>query len=79
MYKLLIAIATAVCIAGVRIQNQMLIRPGEEKSNENKLNTGADLLQDKILLKAFNAYLDGFHFYNGNVNAQWRRIITSRN
>lgn len=34
------------------------------------LNTGADLLQDKTPLKKFNAYLDGFHFYNGNMNAQ---------
>lgn len=45
--------------------------PGEEKSGESKLlNTGADLLQDKSPLKAFSAYLDGFHFYNGNINAQ---------
>lgn len=45
--------------------------PGEEKSGESKLlNTGAELLQDKSPLKAFNAYLDGFHFYNGNINAQ---------
>jgi hypothetical protein len=45
--------------------------PGEEKSGESKLlNTGAELLQDKSPLKKFNAYLDGFHFYNGNINAQ---------
>jgi hypothetical protein len=45
--------------------------PGQDKSGESKLlNTGAELLQDKSTLKAFNAYLDGFHFYNGNINAQ---------
>jgi hypothetical protein len=45
--------------------------PGEEKSGKTKLlETGAELLQRKSPLKAFNAYLDGFHFYNGNINAQ---------
>src|SRR5688572_15661061 len=45
--------------------------PGEEKSLKTKaLETGAELLQQKTPLKAFNAYLDGFHFYNGNINAQ---------
>lgn len=45
--------------------------PGAEKSAKDKaLNTGADLLQDKSPLRKFNAYLDGFHFYNGNINAQ---------
>ncbi|MDQ0640540.1 hypothetical protein QF042_004105 [Pedobacter sp. W3I1] len=45
--------------------------PGDEKTGKDKaLNTGADLLQDKIPLNKFNAYLDGFHFYNGNINAQ---------
>jgi hypothetical protein len=45
--------------------------PGEEKSSEDKiLNTGADIIQSKSPLRKFNAYLDGFHFYNGNMNAQ---------
>jgi hypothetical protein len=45
--------------------------PGEEKSGKTKaLETGADLLQNKSPLKKINAYLDGFHFYNGNINAQ---------
>ena len=45
--------------------------PGDEKSTKDKvLNTGADLLQDKSPLRKFDAYLDGFHFYNGNINAQ---------
>lgn len=45
--------------------------PGEDKSGKSKLlNTGADLLQDKSPLRKFNAYLDGFHFYNGNIEAQ---------
>jgi hypothetical protein len=45
--------------------------PGSGKTAKDKLlETGADLLQDKTPLKYFNTYLDGFHFYNGNVNAQ---------
>lgn len=45
--------------------------PGAEKSGKDKaLEAAADLIQDKSPLKAFNVYLDGFHFYNGNINAQ---------
>ena len=45
--------------------------PGDEKTTKDKvLETGADLLQSKSPLKRFNSYLDGFHFYNGNINAQ---------
>jgi hypothetical protein len=45
--------------------------PGGEKSGKDKLlNTGAKVLQDKTPLRKFSAYLDGFHFYNGNINAQ---------
>jgi hypothetical protein len=45
--------------------------PGDEKSGKSKvLETGADLLQSKAPLRKINAYLDGFHFYNGNIDAQ---------
>ena len=45
--------------------------PGGEKKTDTKiLETGADLLQARPPLKHFNTYLDGFHFYNGNINAQ---------
>ena len=45
--------------------------PGSEKDAKSKtLETGADLLQDKGPLKKINAYLNGFHFYNGNMEAQ---------
>src|SRR3954466_2166602 len=45
--------------------------PGADKSAKSKtLEAGADLLQDKGPLKKINVYLDGFHFYNGNMNAQ---------
>src|SRR5687768_2278778 len=45
--------------------------PGREKDGKSKtLEIGADLLQSKSPLKAINTYLNGFHFYNGNINAQ---------
>lgn len=45
--------------------------PGNDKTTKSKLlDSGADLLQDKSPLKSFNAYLNGFHFYNGNMGAQ---------
>ena len=45
--------------------------PGREKDAKSKvLETGAGLMQSKSPLKKINMYLDGFHFYNGNINAQ---------
>ena len=45
--------------------------PGADKSVKSKtLEVGADLLQNKSPLKKINAYLNGFHFYNGNLGAQ---------
>jgi hypothetical protein len=43
---------------------------GEQTAKDKVLNAGADLLQSKTPLNKFNTYLDGFHFYNGNRNAQ---------
>lgn len=34
------------------------------------LETGAAALQDRPPIEALNAYLDGFHFYNGHIQAQ---------
>jgi hypothetical protein len=45
--------------------------PGDSQPvKESVLEAGADLLQSKVPLQAFNVYQDGFHFYNGNMNAQ---------
>lgn len=44
---------------------------GSEKTTKDKLlNTGAEFLQHKEPINAITAYLDGFHFYNGNPEAQ---------
>ena len=45
--------------------------PGAEKSGKSKLlEAGADIMQSKSPVEKMNAYLDGFHFYNGNMQAQ---------
>ncbi|GAB4024843.1 OBAP family protein [Spirosoma koreense] len=45
--------------------------PGAGKDTKTKvLEAGADLLQNKTPLNQLNMYLDGFHFYNGDPNAQ---------
>jgi hypothetical protein len=45
--------------------------PGAPETGKTKLlEAGANLLQDKAPLRALDAYLDGFHFYNGKPRAQ---------
>jgi hypothetical protein len=64
---------TALCLISCGGKNtpSNVGAPGRDESlKEKTLNAGADLLQDKTPLKNFNTYLDGFHFYNGNLNAQ---------
>jgi hypothetical protein len=42
--------------------------PGGEESTKTKLlETGSAVLQNKAPVEAINLYLDGFHFYNGNM------------
>src|SRR5690606_24897375 len=45
--------------------------PGSEKDAKSKvLETGADIMQGKTPLSKMNTYLDGFHFYNGDMGGQ---------
>ncbi|KAF3999429.1 OBAP family protein [Glaciimonas immobilis] len=45
--------------------------PGTAETTKTKvLETGADILQRKPPIAAINAYLDGFHFYNGKQHVQ---------
>jgi Protein of unknown function (DUF1264) len=45
--------------------------PGADKSAKTgTLESGAALLQGKEPLSALNVYMDGFHFYNGNIKGQ---------
>lgn len=73
MKQILSALAIAMVIhsCGGNNTESNVNAPGADKSGETKLlNASADVLQDKIPLRAFNVYLDGFHFYNGNMKAQ---------
>lgn len=45
--------------------------PGREQTTRTRvLEAGSDLMQDKTPLRTLDAYMDGFHFYNGNMQAQ---------
>ncbi|HYF67399.1 MAG TPA: OBAP family protein [Ohtaekwangia sp.] len=65
-------LAVIICFAcGEGNTDSNVESPGGEKSGKSKLlETGADLLQGKSPLRKINTYLDGFHFYNGNMDAQ---------
>jgi hypothetical protein len=64
-------ISVIFCSCGGNNSPSQVEAPGAEKSTKSKtLESGADLIQDKNPLKKFNAYLDGFHFYNGNMKGQ---------
>lgn len=65
----LLALLTLACNQSDRSSN--VTSPGDEKTTKDKtLNTGAELLQSNTPLQSFSTYLDGFHFYNGNINSQ---------
>lgn len=65
------AVALLLLSCGGKNTDSKVESPGDDKTTKDRvLNTGADVLQDKTPLKQFTAYLDGFHFYNGNINAQ---------
>lgn len=56
---------------GGRNTSSNIEAPGDEKDAKSKmLEVGADVLQNKSPLKKINVYLNGFHFYNGNIKAQ---------
>src|SRR3954464_9343832 len=45
--------------------------PGKDESARTQiLETGAHMLQDKAPLRAFDSYLDGFHFASGDMHMQ---------
>lgn len=69
---LLLAI-TGLLLAGCGADNtpSKVSAPGAPASPKTQaLEAGAALLQDKPPIAALNAYLDGFHFYSGNMQGQ---------
>jgi hypothetical protein len=75
MKKLLVPLALAVGVAatgcGGGNTDSPVAPPGADTTAKTELlEAGAALLQDKEPLEALNAYMNGFHFYNGNMQAQ---------
>lgn len=67
----LIPLLAAVASCGGENTPSNVTAPGaEETAKTRALEAGADLLQDKAPLRTLNAYLDGFHFYSGNMQGQ---------
>ena len=68
---LLVPLTLVLCSCGGENTDSNVTAPGAEQSGETTaLEAGADIMQDKAPLRTLNAYLNGFHFYNGNIQAQ---------
>ena len=73
MHRLTLFAASVIGAASCGSENtgSNVEAPGTQKDAKSKaLEIGADLLQRKGPLKKINAYLDGFHFHNRNIDAQ---------
>ncbi|WP_186332298.1 OBAP family protein [Bordetella genomosp. 13] len=73
MKRRYVAAAALLCLAACKDRDteSPVAAPGEDKkAGTAVLETGAEVLQDKPPIDAINAYLDGFHFYNGRPQAQ---------
>lgn len=63
--------AVALSACGGENTDSKVAAPGARESATTKaLEAGADMLQEKAPLDALNAYLDGFHFYSGDIKGQ---------
>lgn len=68
---LVIPLLAVVAACGGENTASNVTSPGrDETARTRALEAGADLLQDKTPLRTLNAYLDGFHFYNGDLEGQ---------
>jgi hypothetical protein len=74
MYRFYIVIAcvTALALTACNKETRSDVQaPGATESTKTKvLEAGAAVLQNKPPIEAINAYLDGFHFYNGRQTIQ---------
>jgi hypothetical protein len=66
-----VVIAAALVACGGENTESKVAAPGAgETATTKALEAGADMLQEKAPLDALNAYLDGFHFYSGDMKGQ---------
>jgi hypothetical protein len=70
--SLLFCTASALVGCGRETNTASPVTPpgAAETARTRTLEAGAVALQNKAPIEAINAYLDGFHFYNGRQNAQ---------
>ena len=64
------ALVTLVACGGDNTPSSVAPPGAETTAVSRVLDAGAAALQDKPPLEALNAYLDGFHFYSGNLQGQ---------
>jgi hypothetical protein len=62
-------VVLAAC-GGENTDSNVVASGAEETAKTKTLEAGADLMQDKAPIRALNAYMDGFHFYSGNMKGQ---------
>lgn len=67
---LALALALAAGCSGNDTRSDVTAPGAPKKASTIALDTGAALLQSRPPIDALNAYLDGFHFYNGHPGAQ---------
>jgi hypothetical protein len=68
---LLLGLALLSVGCGGKNTSSYVDSPGNRESAKTKvLESGAAVLQSKPPIEAINVYMDGFHFYSGNMNAQ---------
>lgn len=73
MQRLYLCAVVALVLSGCGGGNtgSNVTAPGADASAKTRvLETGAALLQERPPIEAINAYLDGFHFYNGQMKVQ---------
>jgi hypothetical protein len=67
----LAAVGAAMCACGGSNTGSSVDPPGEKASAKTRaLEAGAAAMQNKPPIEALSAYLDGFHFYSGRMQAQ---------
>jgi hypothetical protein len=64
------AILTVVACGGSNTASNVDAPGAKEAAKTQVLESGAAVLQNKPPIEAINAYLDGFHFYNGAMQGQ---------
>ena len=73
MHRTILSAAAALALTacgGGNTEASVQAPDAEESAKTKVLEAGAAVLQDRPPIEAMNAYLDGFHFYNGQIDVQ---------